>query len=89
MAVRITERDDWFDLWYEDRTSVLDTMARNMGSDLSNGYDYFGPSIMRQKHEIASYKEETDRTLDMFKAMDEKAVNRWCFYDLKKRGAID
>ena len=89
MGVRITERDDWFDVWFDDRTSILNTMVRNMASDLSNGYDYFGASIMAEKKAIDSYKEETDRTLDMFKAMDDSAVNRWCFYDLKKRGAIE
>ena len=87
--VRITERDDWFDLWFADRKSILECMVRNMASDLANGYDYFGEAIARQRHEIQRYKEETDRTLDMFKAMDETAVNRWCFYDMKKRGAIE
>ena len=86
---RITDRDDWFDLWLDDRESVLNTMVRNMGSDLSNGYDYFGKAIADQRRDIRAYKDETDRTLDMFKAMDEVAVSRWCFYDMKKRGAIE
>ena len=63
-------------------------MIRNMASDLNAGYDYFGQSITKQKQEIAEYKVQTDKTLDMFKDMDEKAVNRWCFYELKKHGAI-
>ena len=85
---RITDRNDWFDVWFEDRESILNTMVRNMTSDLNAGYDYFGQSITRQKQEIAEYKAQTDETLDMFKDMDEKAVNRWCFYELKKHGAI-
>ena len=85
---RITDRDDWFDVWFEDRESILSTMVRNMTSDLNAGYDYFGQSITKQKQEIAEYKAQTDKTLDMFKDMDEKAVNRWCFYELKKHGAI-
>ena len=85
---RITDRNDWFDVWFEDRESILSTMIRNMTSDLNAGYDYFGQSITRQKQEIAEYKAQTDKTLDMFKDMDEKAVNRWCFYELKKHGAI-
>lgn len=85
---RITDRNDWFDVWFEDRESILSTMVRNMASDLNAGYDYFGQSITRQKQEIAEYKAQTDKTLDMFKDMDEKAVNRWCFYELKKHGAI-
>ena len=85
---RITDRNDWFDVWFEDRESILNTMVRNMASDLNAGYDYFGQSITKQKQEIAEYKAQTDNTLDMFKDMDEKAVNRWCFYELKKHGAI-
>ena len=85
---RITDRNDWFDVWFEDRESILSTMVRNMTSDLNAGYDYFGQSITKQKQEIAEYKAQTDKTLDMFKDMDEKAVNRWCFYGLKKHGAI-
>lgn len=85
---RITDRNDWFDVWFEDRESILNTMVRNMTSDLNAGYDYFGQSITKQKQEIAEYKVQTDKTLDMFKDMDEKAVNRWCFYELKKHGAI-
>ena len=85
---RLTDRNDWFDVWFEDRESILSTMVRNMTSDLNAGYDYFGQSITKQKQEIAEYKAQTDKTLDMFKDMDEKAVNRWCFYELKKHGAI-
>ena len=85
---RITDRDDWFDVWFEDRESILNTMIKNMISDLNAGYNYFGQSITKQKQEIAEYKAQTDKTLDMFKDMDEKAVNRWCFYELKKHGAI-
>ena len=85
---RITDRNDWFDVWFEDRESILNIMVRNMTSDLNAGYDYFGQSITKQKQEIAEYKVQTDKTLDMFKDMDEKAVNRWCFYELKKHGAI-
>ena len=85
---RITDRNDWFDVWFEDRESILNTMIKNMISDLNAGYNYSGQSITKQKQEIAEYKVQTDKTLDMFKDMDEKAVNRWCFYELKKHGAI-
>lgn len=85
---RITDRDNWFEIWFEDRESILNTMVRNMAADLEAGYNYFGQSITKQRQEIQRYKEETDNTLDSFKDMDEKAVNRWCFYELKKHGAI-
>lgn len=88
MGSSIRDRDDWFDVWFEDRQSILETMIRNMASDLSNGYSYWGTSIVRQREDIERYKAETDTQMDKFKDMEEKAVNRWCFYDLKKRGAI-
>jgi len=30
---RLTDRNDWFDLWYEDKQSMIATMARNMAAD--------------------------------------------------------
>ena len=88
MGSSIRDRDDWFDVWFEDRQAILETMIRNMASDLANGYDYFGSCIIRQRECIERYKAETDTQMDKFKEMEEKAVNRWCFYELKKRGAI-
>jgi hypothetical protein len=85
---RITERDDWFDLWYEDKESILETMVRNMAADLNAGYDYFGVSIRRQRKDIEAYKDQMNAELDQFKTMGDAEVNRWCFYDMKKRGAI-
>lgn len=89
MNVRVTDRNDWFDLWFADKQSMLETMTKNMASDLSCGYDYFGTCITRQRKEIDEYKLEFDKQMDEFKTMDEKAVNRWCFYDMKKRGVIE
>lgn len=86
---RLTDRNDWFDLWYEDKQGMIATMARNMAADLAAGYDYFGNSIAKQRDEITRYKAQFDAEMDAFKTMDETAVNRWCFYDLKKRGAIE
>ena len=85
---RISDRDDWFSVWQDDKESILQTMISNMTSDLDAGYDYFGKSIVEQHKTIEKYKSDIDTTYDLFKSMDEKEVNRWCFYDLKKRGAI-
>ena len=42
------------------------------------------------KSKITVYVPATvDVNMEAFKGMDEPAVNRWCFYDLKKRGAIE
>lgn len=86
---RVTDRNDWFDLWFEDKKSIVSTMVRNMAADLAAGYDYFGANIAKQRDEINRYKAEFDAEIDAFKSMEETAVNRWCFYDLKKRGAIE
>lgn len=89
MSVRISDRNDWFDLWFEDKQALISTMTRNMAADLEAGYNYFGNSIRRQVEDLEAFKAQFDAEMDSFKLMDEKAVNRWCFYDLKKRGAIE
>lgn len=48
--------DEWFEIWYQDKQSILDAMIRNMTADLKCGYDYFGNCITRQREEIAAYK---------------------------------
>ena len=86
---RVTDSKEWFDMWFDDKKSMLGIMYRNMADDLSAGYDYFGNSIKNQKRDIAEYEEEFDRQLDAFKSMSDQEVNRWCFYDMKKRGVIE
>lgn len=81
-------KNDWFEIWWEDKQSMLNTMLRNMNADLECGYNYFGNSIRMQKEKIEAYKQEMDFQIEKFKEMDEKKVQRWCYYDLKKRGAI-
>ena len=86
---RITDRKgEWFEIWQDDKESVIDTMIRNMRSDLDNGYNYFGNSIQKQMRDIENYKKQFDSEMDKFKSMSDDEVDRWCFYDLKKRGSI-
>jgi hypothetical protein len=59
-----------------------------MQSDLNAGYNPLGNSIKMQLAEIESYRASIDSKLEEFAKMDEKSVNRWCYYDLKRRGAI-
>lgn len=63
-------------------------MTRNMVSDIEAGFNPCGESIKRQQREIERYNGEMKDQIDRFKKMEEKEVNRWCFYDLIKRGAI-
>ena len=78
----------WFDLWYEDKQSIVEIMVKNMQSDLDAGYDPKGKSIQTQIKEIAEYKKAVDDKLEEFADMEEVKVNRWCYYDLKRRGVI-
>ena len=79
---------DWFKIWHEDKESVIDTMVRNMASDLEHGYDYYGKSIREQREEIDRYKQEFDRQMKALGLMEESKVQWWCYMDLKRRGAI-
>jgi hypothetical protein len=86
--MKVTDRNDWFDIWFEDKEWILNIMIHNMTADLEAGYDYFGHSIHSQQKKIMEYKAQFESEMDNFKTMDEKQVDRWCFYDMKKRGAI-
>lgn len=85
---RLTDRNDWFILWEEDKEGILVTMQANLASDLAAGYDPYGRAVMSQRNDIAVYMRGIADAYDLFKTMPEEAINRWCFYDLKKRGAI-
>ena len=78
----------WLELWFADKQSVIETMIRNMNDDLSAGYDYFGNCIKSQRTEIDEYKKQFDTEIERLQEMDEKKAERWCYMDLKKRGAI-
>lgn len=82
-------RNDWFELWFADKKSILQTMHNNMVSDLKAGYAPNGKCIVSQLKCIEDYTNQMNAELDSFKGMSEKQVNRWCFYDLVKRGAIE
>lgn len=79
----------WFEIWFADKKSMVETMVRNMAADLACGYDYFGSCITRQREEIAAYQKKFDAEMDHLKEIgDDKKVDRWCYYDLCKRGVI-
>lgn len=81
--------DEWFEIWYQDKQCILDTMVRNMTADLECGYDYFGQSITRQREEIAAYKEKFDAEVMSFAEKSDVERNKWCYYDMLRRGVID
>ena len=81
-------KNDWFEIWKEDRESMLNTMVRNMASDLENGYDYFGKSITMQREDIARFKADYEADLDHIGDMAPEKVQHWCYVRLLKLGAI-
>lgn len=79
---------DWFEIWVADKKGILETMARNMAADLEAGYDYYGMSIQTQIKEMDEYKAKFDADLDKVAEMDDNKVQKWCYIQLLKAGAI-
>ena len=82
------ERNDWFEIWFADQESILETMVRNMAADLDSGYNYFGNCISKQRDDIDRHKKAFDQQMLAFADMDDKKMNRWCYFDLRRRGVI-
>lgn len=89
MKSRVTDRNDWFELWQEDKECMLETMVKNMAADLDAGYNYFGNCIKNQKEIIDEYQKAYENRMYEFASMSDKEVNKWCFYDMKVRGVIE
>ena len=81
--------NDYFKLWYEDKRTILETMNRNMYADIDVGYDPNGENIKGQLKAIDDYSIDINRHLLQFSSMNDKEVQRWCKYDLIRRGAIE
>lgn len=81
--------DDWFEMWHLDKEVILNTMVRNMTADLECGYDYFGKSITEQREAIEVYKEKFDAELMSFAEKTDEQRNKWCYYDMLRRGVIE
>lgn len=88
MPSRLTDRDDWVEIFIADKRSMLETMRENLSADLSAGYAENSKAVINQRVTIAEYSAKFNAEMELFKYMDEKTANRWAFYDLKKRGAI-
>lgn len=82
----------WFEMWLADKESILVCMRRNIEADLEAGYDPEGKSITEAKSEMRAYEADIESTLsrltDMAVDKGIKAVNHWCYMDMKRRGAI-
>ena len=86
--MRITDRTDWQRLWIDDKLSMIQTMKRNLASDILAGYDLLGMNIQRQIIIIKEYEKDYENQMLDFGSWTDERVNRWCYYDLKDRGVI-
>lgn len=82
------QKNNWFEIWFADKQSVIETMIRNMQADLEAGYNPHGASISHQRVEIDAYKAAFASKLEQFANMTEEKVQRYCHYDLLRRGVI-
>mgnify|MGYP003297590741 CR=1 FL=1 len=84
---RYDKNEDWFQLWVEDKMSIIDIMHQNMKDDLDNGYDPKGNSILKQMKDIEDYVHQYNEEMDKLKSMTPEQANHWCYVDGVKRGA--
>lgn len=79
---------DWMKMWIDDKQGMISTMMRNLAADLDAGYTYFGQCVQKQKYDIEEYQKQYEKELMALADMDEKKANRWCYFDLLRRGVI-
>lgn len=79
----------WQDMWITDKRSMVETMLRNIAADIAAGYNPVGDCIKRQREELRKYEEQFDRELMALADMTEEKAERWCKYDLIRRGAVE
>ena len=79
---------DYYEIYCEDSESIINTMFRNLNADLDAGYNPVGDCIRRQQQMIDDRQKEYRDALDLFKTMTDQEINRWCYFELKKKGAI-
>lgn len=84
----VPEGYNWFELWVMDKNSIVSTMQNNLIADLEAGYDPNGKSITEQRKQIDEYIDEFGKTLDSFNTMSDRAIRKFCFLDMLKRGAL-
>ena len=81
-------KGQWFDLWFEDKDSIVETMHRNMQDDIKAGYDIMGKSIRQQVDDITAYTNKFKAEQDMIRLMTSDEADKWCYKDMKMRGVI-
>lgn len=86
--LRYDRNTDWLQIWDDDKKWIMDIMQCNIIADLEAGYNPDGRAIQQQREDLQAYIKEYHAAMDQFVYMSDEETNKWCFYDLKKRGAI-
>lgn len=79
----------WFKIWFEDKQMLISAMYRNIEDDLEAGYNPLGKSITDQRSHLEEFIRDFNFEMDHIKEKTKQQVEHWCYYDLKKRGAIE
>ena len=87
--MRYNKNENYVDMWNSDKKCMISTMYKNMNADLQCGYDPLGKSITDQKNMIDNYIKEYHAILDKFVFMTDEEANKFCYYDMIKRGVIE
>ena len=82
-------KTNWYTLWYDDKKSMLATMAQNMAADITAGYDILGNSIRKQLLDMLLYADRFKEEVDILSRASDKDAQNWCRRDLKRRGVIE
>lgn len=86
---------DYFELWQDDKNSMLACMYSNLAADLGAGYNPRGAAVTRQRETINryyyQYMAEYERLREMAADYTDGArrVAQWCRRDLLRRGVIE
>lgn len=82
-------RIDYIELWIDDYNSLIDCAVRNMQSDLAAGYNPHGKSIAADIECIREITARRDAGIEHIADFaDDRKASRWCYLDMKRRGAI-
>lgn len=79
----------WQSMWIDDKQSMIAIMYGNLHSDLDAGYNPLGDAVKRQLDDIRDYVARYEQELMKLADMDNVHAERWCKFDLIRRGATE
>lgn len=84
------EKMNWFEIWCDDWESLIYTQSRNVQAELDAGYKWSSRHVQHEVEILNEFDSKYRNQLAKFAEMEEQGrnVNKWCYYDLLRRGAI-